>query len=294
MLAIDIGNENLAELVTRHKVHNLFHTAGIELVENIIEQQQWHLATLAMEEMELSQFKSHKKTLVLPLRALLFNSITAKLHHKVVAMAPLCGVPHAAVIGTRCTQQGRQIALVHMAAESKAHTLLATRYGIVKLGEDRHKLVYKSHTPVIYIHRLGNHHILNKREHLGIGLALATQQHIALRKGAVVTYERIKILLVVLRNNHIHKAAALLAATCNKFVVGRGYHHKRQGANVVGQAVVTLFIAFELLFLATFKTARDLLVNAAVAAICPLQHKERGIVQDIGAITHRNGALAKG
>jgi hypothetical protein len=40
MITIGVSNENLSELVARHKSYNLFHPLSIEFVEDIIEQQQ--------------------------------------------------------------------------------------------------------------------------------------------------------------------------------------------------------------------------------------------------------------
>ena len=39
MLPVGIRDEDLSEIITAHELYNLLHTTGIELVEDVVEQQ---------------------------------------------------------------------------------------------------------------------------------------------------------------------------------------------------------------------------------------------------------------
>ena len=163
----------------------------------------------------------------------------------------------------------------------------------MELLEDGHKLVDEAGAPLADTLRLGCHHLLYQHKKLGIGLTLGTQHCVALLQGAVICYERSKILSVVLRYYNVHKAPSLLAATGNKFIVGRRDHHKRNCANVVGETLVVLFIPLKLLLLTTFETAGKFVVHTAVARIIALNHKERLTVCNIRTIDRAYCTLAE-
>ena len=164
----------------------------------------------------------------------------------------------------------------------------------MELLEDGHKLVDEACAPLVDTLRLGCHHLLYQHIQLGIGLALGTQHCVALLQGAVIGYERSKIFPVVLRYYNVHKAASLLAAPGNEFIVGRGHHHKRNCANVVGKTVVVLLVPLELFLLAALEAAGELAVGPAVTRIIALNHKEGLPVRNIGTVDRTYGALAEG
>ena len=52
---VGVGDKNLSEIIASHQLHNLFHAPGIQLVENIVEQQErGRLAVGTPEEIKLS------------------------------------------------------------------------------------------------------------------------------------------------------------------------------------------------------------------------------------------------
>ena len=71
MIAVGVCNENLAEIVSSHQMHNLFHPIGIQFVKDVIkEQERRGLGTDAVQEIELGQLQGNQEGLVLPLRTL--------------------------------------------------------------------------------------------------------------------------------------------------------------------------------------------------------------------------------
>ena len=62
MLPIGVCNEYLSELVAGHEFHDLLHAVGIELVEDIIEQEQGRgLVIRPFQEVKLCQFQGDDK-----------------------------------------------------------------------------------------------------------------------------------------------------------------------------------------------------------------------------------------
>ena len=123
-------------------------------------------------------------------------------------------------------------------------------------------------------HSLCNHHLLYQRKHLGIGHHVGTQHHITLLQHPIITDERVKILAVVLRNDHIHKTATFFTATCNEHIVGRRDHYKRDRSDMIRKTIITFFVAFELLLIASLQTTRNLFIYSAVGHVIALNHKE--------------------
>ena len=87
MLAVGVGDEDLTELLASDELHDLFDAAGIELVEDVVEQQDGGAASIgAFEEVELCKFQCNNEGFVLSLTAFSFDGMPAKGEDEVIAM----------------------------------------------------------------------------------------------------------------------------------------------------------------------------------------------------------------
>ena len=67
VFSIGVGDEYLSEVIGRDQFDDLFHPLGIELVENIVEQQDGSRFALSLQEIVLSQFQGNQVGFALPL-----------------------------------------------------------------------------------------------------------------------------------------------------------------------------------------------------------------------------------
>ena len=109
----------------------------------------------------------------------------------------------------------------------------------------------------------------------------------------VVAHEGIEVRAVVLRNDHVHEAAALLAASRNEVRVGRRDDDQRDEADVVGQTLVLLLVALELFLAAALHAAVDFLGGAVLLLIESLHHEKLFAVADDLRVDGVGAALAE-
>ena len=86
MITVGVGNKDLSETLSPHKLHNLFNAVGIKFVEDIVEKQQRSAVRSMAKEIELCQFQGQSISLVLPLTTLSLHLITIKKHLKIITM----------------------------------------------------------------------------------------------------------------------------------------------------------------------------------------------------------------
>ena len=106
---------------------------------------------------------------------------------------------------------------------------------------------------------LTRHLFLKKQHNLMVWLHFLLQHGIALLQGLVVSDERFCINRVVLTDDHINKTTAFFTASCNKNLVGRRYHDKRDESDVLGDASIGLLSTSYHLLLSNFQPAMDVL-----------------------------------
>ena len=100
MAAVGVGDEDLTELLAGNEGDNLFHAAGVELVEDVVEQQDRGVAAVgATEKVELCQLQGYDEGLVLSLTALAAYGVAAKGEDEVVAVDAVQRIAHDAVFG---------------------------------------------------------------------------------------------------------------------------------------------------------------------------------------------------
>ena len=99
MVTIRICDENLSKLVPCHKTHNLFDPLGIQLIEDIIEQEEWgSLCVRALEKIKLREFQGDHKRLVLTLTALALHLMAAVHDLQVVTMDAVKLIDYGAIL----------------------------------------------------------------------------------------------------------------------------------------------------------------------------------------------------
>lgn len=95
-------------MIRRNQFHDLFYTLGIELVENIVEQQDRRCIALFPQKIVLGQFQGDQVSLALSLRAYAFHGILAQHHVHVVPMYAPGGISQYQVsvaVGFQLRQQ---------------------------------------------------------------------------------------------------------------------------------------------------------------------------------------------
>lgn len=85
VVAIGIRHEGLSKTVAADQFYNLLHTAGVQLVEDVIQQEDGcGLLPGVVKEVELCQFQGDEVRLILSLTTLSLEWETAERHLKVV------------------------------------------------------------------------------------------------------------------------------------------------------------------------------------------------------------------
>ena len=279
--AVRIRDENLAKAVARHELHNLLHAPGVQLVEEVVQQEQRHRARRALQEVELRQLQRHQIRLVLSLRAFLLDREIAQQHVQFVLMDAPQGIAHDAVPLAALAQDVQQRPPGGVRFIRQPHLLPVLRNERIERLEDGDELADEGLALAIdHLARL-RHHLFPDQKQLLLHGLFALQQNIALCQGFVIADEGIQIFLVILRDDHIHEAPATVAAPGYQFDIGRRHHHQGDEADMVRQAAVLLLVALELLLLPALHAAIDFLRRTVRRLIEPLYHEEIGLVKDV-------------
>ena len=104
MLAVRVRDKNLSEVTTSDQADDTLYTLGIELVEDVIEEEEWMLRVGRREEGILSELQRNEEGLVLPLTSDLADELFAQEHLQVVLMKPHSRVAHQAITLARFAQ----------------------------------------------------------------------------------------------------------------------------------------------------------------------------------------------
>ena len=104
MVTVGVRDEYLAKAVTRNQADYLLHPAGIQLVEDIVQQQQGSgLGCRTFQEVELRQFQGEDISLVLSLRTLALHGMVPQRKFQVVTMDTMQGIAYSTVLSTVTT-----------------------------------------------------------------------------------------------------------------------------------------------------------------------------------------------
>ena len=104
MFAIGVCDKNLAEIFATHHFNNFFDAAGVQFVENIVEEQQGFPSDRICQEIILRKPEGNSECLCLALRGCLFNGHTVERKNNVVAMRPDGSVFQNPVAPGRCLE----------------------------------------------------------------------------------------------------------------------------------------------------------------------------------------------
>ena len=104
VLAVRVRDKNLSEVTTSDQADDTLYTLGIELVEDVIEEEEWMLRVGRREEGILSELQRNEEGLVLPLTSDLADELFAQEHLQVVLMKPHSRVAHQAITLARFAQ----------------------------------------------------------------------------------------------------------------------------------------------------------------------------------------------
>ena len=87
MVTIGIGDKDLTKIVAGNQTDNLLYTLGVELVEDIVEQQERRrLRTRPLQEVKLCQLQRNDVGLILSLRTLTFHQVAIEGKLQIVTM----------------------------------------------------------------------------------------------------------------------------------------------------------------------------------------------------------------
>ena len=174
----------------------------------------------------------------------------------------------------------------------QGHRLAATCYLGIDVLEDGRKLGNECLAPFIDDGSRLGHSLFEKTHHLDVGL-LFLQQDVALRECLLVADELQEILLVELRDGHVHEATSLVASSPDEFSIRGRNHHQRDDAHVLRGALVGLPAQLHLLASATLQPAEHLLRVALLRLVPPLHDGIVGLVPDDLCVDGIRGAPAE-
>ena len=99
MVAVGVGDKNLSEgLFVGHETDESFHAGGVELVENIVEQQQRFHVGCAAQKIVLREPQGYGVGFALPLRGGAAHGHAAQLQVNVVAVRTYGSMAHDFVV----------------------------------------------------------------------------------------------------------------------------------------------------------------------------------------------------
>ena len=175
----------------------------------------------------------------------------------------------------------------------QSHRLLILRNKGIERLENRNELFDKRfplpehHFPSL------RHHLLPNQKQLLLDRKLTFQQRITLCQRFIISYQRIQIFFIILRNHHIHKTAAFLTPPCNQFGIGGRNHDQRQETDMVRKTTVLFLISLELLFRTALHPAINLLGSSVLCFIKALNDKEVLFMTNILRINRIAGTFAE-
>ena len=120
VFAVGVGDENLAEDVACHQLHDALYAGGVELVEEVVEQKYGGCGAMLGKELILCQFERYKVSFALSLRADSLHGIVVERHLHVVAVYASGGVSDEDVTAACRGQLWQQVALGEVSAVGKS------------------------------------------------------------------------------------------------------------------------------------------------------------------------------
>ena len=289
--AVGVGDEDLAEGIARDQIDDLLHTLGIELVEDVVEQEQGRgLAARPLQEVELRQLQRDDIGLVLPLRALALDGIAAQRHLQLILVDAVERVAHDAVLLTVALNDVEQRTPLTMARVVERHLLVAARYEAVEALEHGDEFLHEClPLPIDALAVLRHHRLIDADDFL-VRLLLRLQHRIALLQRLVVGRERRHVFRVVLRDDDVHQPPPLIAAARDEIrVVGRSDDDGQQ-PDVFRQPLILLLVPLHMLLLMHLHADGDFLLHP-IQVVDALHHHHLLAVTDVHRVDGVRHAL---
>ena len=172
----------------------------------------------------LSQLEGNQIRLVLPLRTDTADQVAVQRHLQFILVNAGRGITEYAVTFPIGSQHIRQAPLLQLGDILQTDLFGRTADRLVIFVEDRDKIIHQ-HLPLL-VHHPAVHVQLHFQHFIkGSVDTLVLQQRIPLKQGFIILYQRMQIRLVLLRNNHIKKAATFFAPALYQFRIGWRNHH---------------------------------------------------------------------
>ena len=192
-------------------------------------------------------------------------------------MRTTSGIANCMVAHPTFCQQWSQIALLRVRLIMQLYALAIACYSTIKSLKHRREAFDKLPTSRIDILGFCSHLHLIYLKHRRIGHSILFQQRIPTLQCLIISHQRNQIRLVILRDNHIHKSASLIATLVNQILVRWRNQHSWYQPNMVGHTLIVLFVAFELFLCSAFHCCRNQLLLSCYF-ILALKHKKLLIV----------------
>ena len=212
VVAVGVGNKDLSEVLAGNDSDDVLNPLRVEFVEDIVEKEYGTL----VEEVELCQFEGNDVGLCLSLAGFALHGVSADEHLEVVLVDAMQGVTHNHVLVPVALYHLKQAAPLAMGQIAQGDIFVFTAYLLIYIIKDRYEAFYEVVAALVYLLAVGCHLFfpqLHERHVAGpVFLGGLLQKGIALLKGFVVPVEVVDIGIVVLRDDDVEEAPALLAA----------------------------------------------------------------------------------
>ena len=203
------------------------------------------------------------------------------------------GVAHDAVFGTIALDDFEQVASLSVTGVLDADGFLAACDGVVELLEYGDEFFDEGCALAVDYCAVLCHHLFVDADDVGVGFLVGTKHGVALVKGFVVSYKCLDVFAVVLGDDYVHEAAALVAASEDEFCVIGRYEDEWQQSDVFGEFPVFFFVSLHVFFLMESHAAGDFFF-AAVQVVDALQHHHLFSVSDVLRVYAACCALGEG
>ena len=182
---------------------------------------------MLFQKLKLCQSQCYGVGFALALRAGFAHGVFAQKQFNVVAVHTSCGVAYNEVALACGIEVFEHTSLVEVAFVEHSHTFAIAGNGIVVAHENWFKRFNPPLSCRMNVGGVGSHLVLHGFVEQRVA-KLLFDDGISLLHSLGVGNHGSQIFLVALRDNHIHKPAALFACAPDKVPVGRRHHHQRQ------------------------------------------------------------------
>ena len=181
MVTVGIGDENLTEVVARHQLHDCLHSLGIQLVEDVIQEEQRRgVRHRTAKEIKLRQLQCEHKRLVLSLTSLTLHLIVAYQHLQVIPMHTMQRVAHGTILEPVSLNHIQQRTSLTMRHIPQLHLLTIARNMLVDALEHRQEFLHEGITLLVEEFAIASHLPLPDFHQGKVGFLLHLQESVAL------------------------------------------------------------------------------------------------------------------